>query len=78
MHDAALTVAQWTYVLARAGRAGGCFVAGPMEDRGCPANKAQLDDELVAALTEASTWKRQGDVVSFVGSRTLKFRINTN
>ena len=54
------------------------FVAGPMEDRGCPANKAQLDDELVAALTEASTWKRQGDVVSFVGSRTLKFRINTN
>src|SRR6201986_2479617 len=30
------------------------FVAGQIEDRGCPANKAQLDDELVAALTEAT------------------------
>jgi hypothetical protein len=54
------------------------FVAGPIEDRGCPANKAQLDDELVAALSEASTWKRQGDYVSFIGGKTLRFRINTN
>jgi hypothetical protein len=54
------------------------FVAGQLEDRGCPANKAQLDDELVAALSEASTWKRQGDYVSFMGSKTLRFRINTN
>ena len=54
------------------------FVAGPIEDRGCPPNKAQLDDELVAALSEATTWKRQGDYVLFIGARTLKFRINTN
>jgi hypothetical protein len=54
------------------------FVAGPIDDRACPPNKAQLDDELVAALSEASTWKRQGDYVSFIGSKTLKFRINTN
>ena len=54
------------------------FVPGPIEDRGCPANKAQLDDELVAALGAATTWTRQGDYVSFIGSKTLKFRINTN
>ena len=54
------------------------FVAGQIEDRACPANKAQLDDELVAALSEASTWKRQGDTMSFIGGKTLKFRINTN
>jgi META domain len=54
------------------------FVPGAIEDRGCPANKAQLDDELVAALSEASTWKRQGDAMSFIGSKTLRFRINTN
>ena len=54
------------------------FVAGKIEDRACPANKAQLDDELVAALSEATTWKRQGDYVSFIGSKTLRFRINTN
>jgi hypothetical protein len=54
------------------------FVAGQMEDRPCPPDKAQADDDLVAALTNATTWKRQGDAVFFVGSRTLKFRLNTN
>jgi hypothetical protein len=54
------------------------FVPGPLEDRACPPAKAQADDELVAALSEATTWSRQGDFVSFVGTRTLKFRINTN
>ena len=54
------------------------FVAGPLEDRSCPPARAQADDELVAALSEAATWKRQGDFVSFVGTRTLRFRINTN
>ena len=54
------------------------FVAGPMEDRPCPPAKAQADDDLVAALSEAATWKRQGDLVSFIGTRTLRFRLNTN
>jgi len=54
------------------------FVAGPLEDRSCPPARAQADDELVAALSEAATWRRQGDFVSFVGARTLRFRINTN
>jgi heat shock protein HslJ len=54
------------------------FVAGAMENRSCPPDRAQADDELIAALTEAGTWKRQGDFVSFVGAKTLRFRINTN
>jgi hypothetical protein len=54
------------------------FVAGPLEDRGCPPARAQADDELVAALSEAATWKRQGDFVSFIGTRPLRFRLNTN
>ena len=54
------------------------FVPGPLEDRSCPPDRARADDELVAALSEAATWKRQGDFVSFVGARTLRFRINTN
>jgi len=54
------------------------FVAGPLEDRSCPPARAQADDELVAGLSEAATWKRQGDFVSFVGAKTLRFRINTN
>ena len=54
------------------------FVAGPLEDRACPPARAQADDELVAALGEATTWKRQGDFVSFIGTRTLRFRLDTN
>jgi META domain-containing protein len=54
------------------------FVAGPLEDRACAPAQAQADDDLVAALSEAATWKRQGDLVSFIGTKTLRFRLNTN
>jgi hypothetical protein len=54
------------------------FVAGPLQDRNCPPARAQADDELVAALSEAATWKRQGDLVSFIGTRPLRFHLNTN
>lgn len=54
------------------------FVAGEMENRTCPPDRAQADDDLMAALTDAATWKKQGDNVSFIGSKTLRFRLNTN
>ena len=54
------------------------FVAGPLQDRSCAPTQAQADDELLGALTEAATWKRQGDLVSFIGTKSLRFRINTN
>jgi hypothetical protein len=54
------------------------FVAGQLEDRACPPAKAQADDDLFAALSEAGTWKRQDDLVTFVGTRTLRFRLDTN
>ena len=54
------------------------FVMGALENRSCPPDRAQQDDELIAALSAAGTWKRQGDVVSFIGPKTLRFIINTN
>ena len=54
------------------------FVAGPLQDRACSPERAQADDDLVAALSEAATWKRQGDTVSFIGTKALRFRVNTN
>ena len=44
------------------------FVAGAMENRNCAPDRPQADDDLIAALTDAATWKRQGDFVSFVGA----------
>ena len=54
------------------------FVPGEMENRSCPPDRAQADDELVAALSDAATWRRQGDFVTLIGSKQLRFRINTN
>jgi hypothetical protein len=54
------------------------FVAGQMENRDCPTDKAQADDELLAALTNVTSWTRRGDAVSFIGPTTLKFHLNTN
>jgi len=54
------------------------FILGQMQDRDCMPARAQADDEIVAALSEAATWKRRGDLVSFIGTRPLRFRINTN
>lgn len=54
------------------------FVPGQLQSRDCPPARAQADDDLVAALSEAATWKRRGDLVSFMGNKPLRFRINTN
>jgi hypothetical protein len=54
------------------------FVAGAMENRSCPSDRAQADDDLIAALSDVATWKRQGDFISFVGTKTLRFQLNTN
>ena len=54
------------------------FVPGAMEERTCPPDRARADDDLLAALSDAATWRRQGDFVTLIGSKQLRFRINTN
>lgn len=54
------------------------FVPGQFQDPGCPPARAQADDDLLAALSEVTNWRRRGDEVSFLGTRPLRFHINTN
>ena len=54
------------------------FMAGPMQDQGCTPDRAAIDDNVLATLSEAGTWKRQGDLVTFTGTKSVRFRINTN
>lgn len=54
------------------------FVPGQIQDRNCPPARAQADDELVAALGSVETWKRQGDVLTLVGPKSLRFRTTGN
>jgi heat shock protein HslJ len=54
------------------------FMPGAMTDSGCTPALAQADDALIANLGTAGNWKRQGDAVSFIGTTTLRFRVNSN
>ncbi|WP_158668662.1 META domain-containing protein [Bradyrhizobium guangdongense] len=54
------------------------FLPGQIQDRSCPPAKAQADDELVAALGSVETWKRQGDVLTLIGPKPLRFRTTGN
>lgn len=54
------------------------FVPGALGDDGCPASRAQADDDLVATLAAATNWKRSGDVIIFIGPKPLRFHLNTN
>lgn len=54
------------------------FVAGPLDDHACTPERAAADDALIAALSEATSWKREGDAVSFIGNRELRFHLVTD
>lgn len=54
------------------------FVPGQIQDRACSPARAQADDELVAALSSVETWKRQGDVLTLIGPKSLRFRSTGN
>jgi hypothetical protein len=54
------------------------FVPGPLQDRDCLPARAQADDELLTALSAVATWKRQGDLISFIGTTSLRFHLLTN
>ena len=54
------------------------FVPGPVEDHDCSPAQAEADDQLVTALSEATSWKRENDFISFIGPKSLRFHLNTN
>lgn len=53
-------------------------LTGQATDRRCPTARVRRDADLLAALTEVTKWRRQGDMVVLIGPRTLRFRLPTN
>jgi heat shock protein HslJ len=53
-------------------------LTGEATRRQCPPERARGDAELLSALTEVTTWRRQGSTVLLIGPRTLRFRLPTN
>jgi heat shock protein HslJ len=54
------------------------ILTGEKTDRSCPPERLRGDDDVLAALTEVTTWRREGDVLVLIGTRTMRFRLQTN
>ena len=51
---------------------------GPIVIRDCTPERTSADDEVLAALLQVTTWKREGDFVILRGAKSLRFRLATN
>jgi heat shock protein HslJ len=54
------------------------IMTGQKTDRACPAERAQGDEEMLAALSEVTNWRREGETLVLIGPKMLRFRPLTN
>jgi heat shock protein HslJ len=53
-------------------------MTGAKTERQCDAARMRGDEDLLGALLQATSWSRDGDVVTLRGAKTLRFRQPTN
>ncbi|MGA2129365.1 MAG: META domain-containing protein [Xanthobacteraceae bacterium] len=49
------------------------IVPGPMVETQCTPERLRSDDDIIAALGAATTWRRDGEALVLMGSRTLRY-----
>jgi heat shock protein HslJ len=54
------------------------ILTGASSEQQCPADRMRADEELMAVLMEITHWRRDGDVLTLRGGKTLRFRSMTN
>ena len=54
------------------------ILTGASTEQQCPADRMRADEELMAVLMEITHWRRDGDVLTLRGTKTLRFRTMTN
>jgi hypothetical protein len=54
------------------------IVPGQSAPAECTPERQTGDDSLLTALTQATNWRRNGDVIELSGATTLRFRLMTN
>jgi heat shock protein HslJ len=54
------------------------ILTGPKTEQQCAAERMRGDDEFFAALLEVTSWRREGDVLTLRGTKTLRFRTLTH
>jgi heat shock protein HslJ len=50
------------------------IVPHSMEPAVCPPERAQLDAGMLSALTQITTWRREGDTLVLIGPQELRYR----
>lgn len=54
------------------------IIVRSMNDEPCTAERAQADEQLILALSQVTNWMQRGDLVTFTGGATLRFRAAAN
>ena len=54
------------------------FTLGPMREAACTPERAQRDEEMAAVLSQVTRWRREGNLVVFVGPTELRFHLSTH
>ncbi|MEN3377283.1 MAG: hypothetical protein V7604_2638 [Hyphomicrobiales bacterium] len=54
------------------------ITVGTLNDEPCTPERAQADEDMLAALAEVTGWSQRGDTLTLNGSKSLRFRLATN
>jgi hypothetical protein len=54
------------------------IVPEPVQPAQCSPERQSGDQDLLAALSGVTTWRRNGDIIEFSGATPLRFRLMTN
>jgi heat shock protein HslJ len=54
------------------------IITGEASTRQCPPERARADEDLLAALNDITNWRMEGSALVLTGSRTLRFRTQSN
>jgi heat shock protein HslJ len=53
-------------------------ITGQATERQCPPERVEGDAQLLSALAEVTGWRRQGDTLTLIGPRSLRFKVPSN
>jgi len=54
------------------------IITGEMTTRQCPPDRAQGDEDMLAALNQVTNWRFDGNMLVLTGAQTMRFRLTTN
>lgn len=54
------------------------ILPGTKTERQCTPDRMRGDDDLLAALTQITNWRRDGDLLTLRGARTMRFRLGNH